>query len=93
MENWRDQINPVIKSHLETQIKETTAHKDAYLRAKEPTKAQLWVAIANLSKQIFDMHLRVKLLEKALADIGPQKKQKDKGEDGAKALKEVLKKL
>lgn len=93
MENWRDQINPVIKSHLETQIKETTAHKDAYLRANEPTKAQLWVAIANLSKQIFDMHLRVKLLEKALADMGPQKKQKDKGEDGAKALKEVLKKL
>ncbi len=93
MADWRDRINPVIKSHLETQIKETTAHKDSYSRARDPTRAQTWVAIANLSKQIFDMHLRVKVLEKALADMGPQKKQKDKGADGAKALKEVLKKL
>ena len=90
MADWREQINPVIKSHLESQIKETTAHKDAYSKAKDPTKAQLWVAIANLSKQIFDMHLRVKVLEKALADMNPQKKPKDK-EDGEKALNEVLK--
>lgn len=94
MENWRENINPVTKSHLETQIKETTAHKDAYSKAKDPTKAQLWIAIANLSKQIFDLHLRIKVLEKAVQDgLKPEKKRKDNGIDAAKALKDVLKKL
>ncbi len=92
MEDWREKINPIIKSHLETQIKETTAHKEAYSKAKEPTKAQLWIAIANLSRQIFDLHLRIKVLEKALADMKPKGK-KEKDIDPAKALKDVLKKL
>lgn len=91
--DWRDEINPIIKSHLETQIKETAAHKDAYSKAKEPTKAQLWIAIANLSKQIFDLHLRIKVLEKAMVDLAPQKKKKGNGVDASKALKDVLKKL
>jgi len=91
--DWRDEINPIIKSHLETQIKETLPHKVAYGKAKEPTKAQLWVAVANLSRQIFDMHLRVKVLEKALADMKPVKTKKEKDIDPAKALKDVLNKL
>jgi len=89
--DWRDEINPIIKSHLETQIKETTTHKKAYQKAKEPTKAQLWVAIANLSKQIFDLHLRIKVLEKGIQDLAPKKKGKEI--DASKALKDVLKKL
>ncbi len=91
MEDWREQINPIIKSHLETQIKETTAHKEAYSKAREPTKAQLWVAIANLSKQIFDLHLRIKVIEKGIQEMALKKKGKEI--DPAKALKDVLKKL
>lgn len=92
MADWRDKINPIIKDHLEAQIKETTTHRAAYSKAKEPTKAQLWVAIANLSKQIFDLHLRVKILENALQQPAKLKK-KGKKIDSAKALKDVLKKL
>lgn len=93
MEDWRENINPIIKSHLETQIKETTAHKESYMKSRDPTKAQLWVAIANLSRQIFDMHLRIKVLEKAVQDGLSQKNKKEKDIDPSKALKEVLKKL
>ncbi len=94
MADWREEINPIIKGHLEAQIKETAAHKKAYMKAQEPTKAQLWVAVANLSKQIFDMHLRIKLLEGAIKEqISPEKNKKEKAVDPAKALKDVLKKL
>lgn len=91
MEDWREGINPIVKSHLETQIKETAAHKAAYSKAKEPTKAQLWIAIANLSRQIFDLHMRIKVLEKGIQEMAPKKKGKEI--DPAKALKDVLKKL
>ncbi len=93
MADWREEINPIIKDYLEAQIKEAAVHQKAYMKAKDPTKAQLWVAIANMSKQIFDLHLKVKFLEKALQELVPQKKKGEKEIDAAKALKDVLKKL
>lgn len=101
--DWRHQIDPLLKAHLEALVKETTSHKDAYHKAKNAAKAQLWTANAIQQKQIVELSLRIKFLEKVLADMSKDKKQngnapaqKKKEEpdvDAAKALKEVLKKL
>lgn len=66
MANWRNKVDMSIKDHLEEQIAESSKHKDAYMQAKDPAEAQLWCAIANLSKQIFELSLRVKYLENSL---------------------------
>lgn len=73
MNNWRKHVNSGLKSHLEAQIRESTRHKKAYTRSKQPANAQLWVAIANLSKQILDLNLKMNYLERALRDIGGKK--------------------
>jgi len=68
MANWRNNVDPMIKSHLEAQIKETSK-TPVYKEAKNPGNAQLWVAVANLSKQIFDLNLKLKFLENALREV------------------------
>jgi len=70
---WRNKIDPSLKPHLEKQILEATKQKKAYKKAKDKATAQLWCAIANLSKQIFDLNLELDYLEKTT-----QKKKKRK---------------
>jgi len=65
---WREKIDPSIKNHLEAQINQTIRHKESYSKADRPSEAQLWVAIANLSKQIFDLNLRLKFLEQVMQE-------------------------
>ncbi len=72
MTTWRDNVDPMIKTHLETQIKEATRF-NSYKQAKNPGNAQLWIAVANLSKQVFDLNLKLTYLERALQDIGKKK--------------------
>lgn len=67
--NWRDSVDKVIKPHLEAQIKAAAFNRDSYKKAKDPSNAQLWIAIANLSKQILDLNHQVKYLEKTLKEI------------------------
>ncbi len=65
---WRDKVDPILKHHLEKEIQESNSCKKAYISAKDPGKAQLWCAIANLSKKIFDLNLKVSYLEGVLKD-------------------------
>jgi hypothetical protein len=67
--NWRKKVDPSIKSHLEFQIKESARNVAAIKSSKNPSNAQLWCAIANLSKQIFDVNLRLRYLERAVRDL------------------------
>jgi len=76
MANWRKQIDPLLKDHLELQIKESYKQKKAYSKALNTSKAQLWVAIANLSKQDFDLNLRLKVLEKKFNELSKIKSKK-----------------
>ncbi|MBL7147481.1 MAG: hypothetical protein ISS82_01510 [Nanoarchaeota archaeon] len=69
MKSWREKVDPIIKNHLEAQIKETLQHKDAYNQSKDKGKAQLWVAVANLSKQIINLELKIKYIENVLKDM------------------------
>ncbi len=71
---WRNKIDPSLKPHLERQIIEASKQKKAYLNTKDPAITQLWCAIANLSKEIFDLNLKINYLEKTLQQM--LKKQK-----------------
>ena len=66
--HWRSKIDKTVKPHIEAQIKAASYHKVAYNKAQDPSNAQLWVAIGNLSKQLLDMHHKVGYLEKALQE-------------------------
>lgn len=72
---WRRHVDPLLREHLLTQINETSRQRRAIVRAKNKSNAQLWVAVANLSKQIFDLNLKLNYLERALQDIGKEKKR------------------
>lgn len=71
---WQDKVDPMIKSHLEKQIRETLRYREAFMDAADPADAQLWCAIADLGKQMFDINLKLTYLERALKDIGKTKK-------------------
>lgn len=84
---WRKNIPSSIKNHLELQIKEASKYKKYYLKSKNPSNAQLWCAIANLSKQNFDLNLKVKFLEGVLRDTLQKQSDKIKTNPIKKSLK------
>ncbi len=65
---WRNNVDKDIKGHLERVINDTVRYRQAVRQAENPGNAQLWIAIANLSKQIFDINLKLNYLERALRD-------------------------
>lgn len=67
--DWKDQIDPLLKVHLEKEIMESIKNKGAYRSSENPGIAQLWVAIGNLSKKIFDLDLKFDYLDKTLKEI------------------------
>ena len=87
MENWRDKVSKDIFEHLEVQINESTKYKEAYETAFDKGKAQLWVAIATLSKQIFDLNLKMNYLEGLLREF--DKKVKDVQKDVEEGIKKI----
>ncbi|MBS3107923.1 hypothetical protein J4468_03325 [Candidatus Woesearchaeota archaeon] len=89
---WRKKIDSMLKTHLEVQIKETLKNREALNDAKRPGNAQLWLAIANLSKQLFEMHIKVKVLENAIKDmIAEKKNEPNRDIDPAEELRKILK--
>lgn len=71
--SWRVLVDRSIKNHLEREVNESSRHKKAYMNSRDPANAQLWCAIGNLSKQIFDVNLKLNYLESALRDIAVKK--------------------
>ena len=65
---WRKNTDLSIKDHLEALIGEVYKHKRSYKGAKNPSAAQLWCALAVMSKKVFDLNLKIRLLEKVLKD-------------------------
>jgi len=52
---WRKVLHPSLKPHLEHQIRETFKHRKVIRRSSDPKNAQLWVAIANISKDMAEI--------------------------------------
>lgn len=90
MGNWRDLVDPTIKDYLEALIKDTTTNREAYVAAKNKSDAQIWIAVANLSKQIFNLNLRIKYMEKLMKDL--LKEQAEKPLEKPKVVIEKTKK-
>lgn len=67
--NWRLSLDPSVRAHLEKQISGTGKYKESYLKAKNPSNAQLWCAVTNLSMQLFNMNLKLSYLEKAFKEL------------------------
>tara|TARA_Y100000310_G_C20121287_1_gene551580 strand:+ start:264 stop:509 length:246 start_codon:yes stop_codon:yes gene_type:complete len=61
---WREQIDPKIKEHFEELIRRVSLERKSYENSSHPSKTQLWLALAVLSKDISDLHLRLDRLEK-----------------------------
>jgi len=76
--NWKENLDPIIRQHLERQIGETVKYKTTYNISSNPGNAQLWIAIANLSKELFEISLRLKHLEGILKKIEGKKEVKKK---------------
>lgn len=95
MDSWRDTIDPMVRDHIEVLINESVKHRDSYKLAGNTANAQLWCALGLMQKQVFDLNLKIKFLEKVLKEIGSKGRKKDSGEkiDAAKALKDVLSRL
>jgi len=67
--DWRKQVDPLIREHLESQVKGTLVHKKAYEDADNKGNAQLWVAMANLSKQLFNTSMKINYIEDLMRDV------------------------
>ena len=67
--DWRLSLAPSVRAHLEKQISGTGQYKESYLRAKDPSNAQLWCAITNLSMELFNANVKIVFLEKALKEL------------------------
>lgn len=95
MVNWQDDLSPSFKLYLDKVIKNSAEHKDAILQAQDKKTAQLWIAIAQLSKELRESKIRVKYLETILTEILEEKKKglraKKKKEEVDKIIKTLKK--
>ena len=66
---WRKNVDPIIKSYLDIQVKESNKFRNAFSGAKNPANAQLWIAIANMTKHTFNLELKIKYLEGTIRDL------------------------
>ncbi|MSR86068.1 hypothetical protein EXS74_01575 [Candidatus Woesearchaeota archaeon] len=62
--DWRDKLDPTLKEHFNDLLKKVHSEKEAYTSAQHISQAQLWCAIAVLMKEVSDLQLQVKSLEK-----------------------------
>lgn len=63
--HWRDKLDPTLQYPFNDLLKRVSKEKKAYLFAKSPTQAQLWCALAILSKECADLQRQVQRLERS----------------------------
>lgn len=90
MADWRDEVDPLIKDYLEKLVAESARHRKEYEKAPNKPVAQLWVSNAILQKQVVELSLKLKFLEKAMADIHGKKKEDGEKIDADKAMRDVI---
>ena len=73
--NWKDKLDPVIRGHLEHQLREVSKVKNAYINAPNSQNAQLWCVIALMSKQVFNLNARLKQAESTIESLTTQLKK------------------
>lgn len=95
MQTWRDDVEVLIRKHLEHLISKSVKQRNAYRKAKNTANAQLWCALAEIArinfeleqenklfkKLIADLNQKYKFLEKSLKEIVPEEKKKNKNNE------------
>ena len=77
MANWRNKVDQTLKGHLEAQINNSARHR-AYLEAPNPGNAQLWIAIANLSRKVYEIQMKLDSINNALKESVEIRKKEEK---------------
>jgi len=75
MTSWRENIDPTLKNYLEALIKDVNKNRNSFELANNKANAQLWLALAAVYKQTFNLDQRIKYIEKLLKDILEELKQ------------------
>lgn len=50
--DWKTNLDPLIKDYLDQLLKEVIKYRTAYSKATDISKAQIWVALALLYREI-----------------------------------------
>ncbi len=88
--NWREELDSSLKPFLDSLIRETQNYRNSYKKAKNIADAQLWTASSILQKQMLDIQLRLKILERALKDSIEKDKEK-KIKEAEREAEEIIK--
>jgi len=91
--SWRADLDKGLRPYLEQIIRESFLYKNIYSQADDPGKAQLWVAMAILSKKLCEIESKLKLHEAVLKDISPRKASKLKEMEASKKAKEEVERI
>ncbi len=95
MANWRENIKSPLKLHLDKVIKGSAEYKEDIVLAKDQKIAQLWISLAQLSKDLRESKVRIKYLEAIVVELLEEKKKhlrtKKKKEDVDKLIKTLKK--
>ena len=79
--DWKTNLDPLIKDYLDQLLREVIKYRVAYSKAKDISKAQIWVALALLYREI-------NLLKSTIEEI----KEKLYNEDEKSKIEKTLKK-
>ena len=91
--NWRNEIDPVIKDHVERRIAQAAENREALLQSRNPRESQLWCALGNLSKELAETTIKLKYMEKILAETLADKKKKSRSKKQQKEIDDLIKTL
>ena len=80
--DWKKNLDPVIKDYLNDLLKKVLEEKKAYSQARDVSKAQIWVALALLYREI-------SLIKSEIEEIKSSLREKS----GSKKIEKALKKF
>jgi len=74
---WKSELDPVIKDYLNNLLKEVSKYKEAYSKANDIGRAQIWVALAILYRKITALEAAInEIKEKLFNEVEKEKLEK-----------------
>ncbi|MFH1823425.1 MAG: hypothetical protein ABH817_01775 [archaeon] len=70
---WRQNLDKTLRPFVEKLISESFKHEPEFRMSGDNSKAQLWVTAGILSRQLYNVEMKLRYLERALQDIAPKK--------------------
>lgn len=90
---WKEKLDIKTRAHIQIRVKQSLENKEAIKKAENPREAQLWCAIANLSKEIEDNDFRIKQIENLLVKKFKLEKNNKKSKKEQNELNQIIKSL